>query len=161
METFDSKKAFQALIKEHVAPLMKASGFEQKGFQSFRRFLGELIQYVSFQAWRGSDTHGYDFTMNLMLVEQTPANTSDEGRKDWYPDESILMVERSGRPTHGRDKWYSLDAGNAPALAAELANDLSSKIIPALDGLAGAKAVLELKHLIATGKYGRHLGSPD
>ena len=153
METFNSKPAFQRLIKDHVAPLMKANGFEQKGVQSFRRFVGETIQYLTLQARRGRDTRGYDFTMNVMLVEQTPANTSEEGRKDWYPDENILMVERTGHLTHGKDKWYSLDAGNASALAAELIDDLSAKIIPPLNRLTSAEAVLDLKRLIETGKY--------
>jgi hypothetical protein len=152
METFDGKQAFQALIKEHVAPWMKANAFEQKGIQTFRRFVGETIQYLSFQAWRGGDTRGYDFTINLMLVAQTPANTSEEGRKEWYPDEGILMVERVGRLTHGRDKWYSLEAGNAAALAAELMSDLCAKVMPALDRLTSVNAALEFKRLVAGGK---------
>jgi hypothetical protein len=144
----DYKKCFRGILKAHVSPLMKEHGFENKG-QMFRRYAGEIIQFFVFPSWQGKDADSHWFTANLEFRRQTPCNTSDSGRKDWYEDDvaSHLLTERFGYRIHGRDHWYKMEEMPEEQLVVALCADLAGSLIPLFDYCTKVDAILKLKEL--------------
>jgi hypothetical protein len=144
------KKSFRETLKPAVIPLMASHGFENKG-QMLRRYAGDVVQSLVFQAWNGNTPDSYWFTANIGLRKHTPRNTSEAGRKDWYDDDvaSHLLTLRSGSVSHGRDYWYKTETMDPEELASILCADLQDALIPFFDFYTDSKLAPSLKGMSA------------
>jgi hypothetical protein len=140
---------------------MKERGYEHKG-QMYRRYAGEVVQLFVFQSWHGNSANSYWFTANIQLRKQTPYNTSDIGRRDWYEDDvaSHLLTERFGMLSRGRDYWYKMEQVSQQELAAALLSDLENSLIPFFDYCKTTDTILPLKGSSAEALHRFVLGLP-
>lgn len=138
----DFKAEFKQLLRHTIAPPLKAAGFEVKGQQSFRRPVGEVFQYVSYEGSRSNGKDSFGFTGNVSFQQVAPATLADF----WCDDPALWIAGlRMGYLTHGRDHWYHLEQHSPQALAALVAHDLTQIVLPRLAAVATARDATALK----------------
>lgn len=131
----DFKAEFRQLLRHTIAPPLKAAGFEVRGQQSFRRHMGEVFQYVSYEGSRSNAKDSFSFTGNVSFMHFTPATLADF----WCDDRATWIAsERMGYLTHGRDHWYRVEDHSPADLAALVAHDLTQIVLPRLATVATA-----------------------
>ncbi len=137
----DFKAEFKQLLRHTIVPPLKAAGFEIRGQQSFRRPVGKVFQYLSYEGSRSNAKDGFSFTGNVSFQHLAPATQADF----WCDDPAMWIVGmRMGDLTHGRDHWYRLEDYRPEALAALVAHDLTQTVLPRLAMVATASDAMAL-----------------
>jgi hypothetical protein len=136
-------KAFDAMLNQHAAPVLKAAGFRKKG-RTFRFVApnGDHA-FVHFQTWISSHEPHTDFVVNLSVVpvpqmewirDDYPqaANRQPAPGDGLWQDRAHPPKDVAGPEPHMTDLWRLADADAATTCGALLADVLREHAAPLL-----------------------------
>ena len=118
-EMSSAQEAFRAMLKEHVAPSLRALGFKGSG-QNYQLPSDTHWALVGFQKSEFSDSETITFTINLQVIRRSDW---DEARREspWMGERptatttwglSLAWSKRIGQLTpSGEDLWWTFRAG--------------------------------------------------
>jgi len=137
------------LVKEHLAPPLRAAGFRGSG-RSFCRSAGEAIQVVNVQSSKWNQGSEGKFTINLGVFFSTIARLVDPERVPVSPKEYECTVRaRIGKALgSAQDLWWEVDSSTqTQVLGAQVSDLLMSAGLAWLDRNSQLDAALEeLRH---------------
>lgn len=146
-------EAIDALVSDHVAPLLKRLGFRKKG-QRFARDAVDCIQVIELERWKYNEGTEGKFGLTAAVFHPAVWRMVLQARPGWivdsfderFPPTQNCLLNRSvlpPEPARGIDTLWQLDAGRQlDPLADQVARALEGEAWPWLQSNAQLKATL-------------------
>lgn len=161
MTSRDIKSEFDLIIKEVIAPVLKANGFQKSG-NNFYRDLGEIGQAFNIQQSQWNSKDDKTFVFNLGLLDKEIQNEIYQRELPKFPKEYSCEIRlRHGQLMNKGDVWYALNKRtDLEKLKAQIDNDLEKYVLPFFDKYQDPKKWIEFfnwKFEPLTGPIGKFL----
>ena len=129
-----AQDAYKELIRDHVAPSVRAPGFKGSG-ATYHRRVGEDWQIVNFQRSAYSDREEVRFTINLGVGLTSQRGVARLAHDRPPPVHKCHIAERIGFAAGGdKDLWWTLaPSSDLAVVAADVASQLSTTGVVWLD----------------------------
>jgi len=130
----DPGKKIDQVLKDHIAPFLKAKNFRRKG-RHFWRDHGRVIDTLNLQKSQWNDSGDARFCINLGLVWPEVDATFPHKREGPHPsaDGSTVFIRLGGLIT-GRDHWWEASSKTKVAeLGTEIVRALTEYALPWLE----------------------------
>lgn len=125
------QNVLKQIIKDTIAPLLKAKGFKKRG-NNFAKILSDFAWVVNIQNSKWNTKEELEFTFNMGIFTDKLVGTFYEIEPPQFPTEkySVLrlrITDLKGIP----DEWYKLDlTTDVEEIKLEIQNDIEMVIFP-------------------------------
>lgn len=132
-------EAIDALVADHLAPVLKRLGFRKKG-QRFARDAGDCIQVIELERWKYNEGAQGKFSLTAaafhpavwdMVLKARPGWVVDSFDARFPPTQNCLLelLVLSPAPERGIDNLWALDASRP-------VEEVADKVVRVLEGEA-------------------------
>ncbi|MEN2767448.1 DUF4304 domain-containing protein [Ornithinibacillus xuwenensis] len=125
---------FHMLLKETIAPLLKAYGFKKKG-KNFSKILSDIAWTVNVQSSKWNTKEEAQFTINTGIFTNALFGTFYNHEAPQFPTEGVSVLRlQITELKNTADTWYKLNhETNLKQLTSELEYDIEEIVLPHLN----------------------------